>query len=162
MRATLKIKLARRFSIRPVGLDHCHQIIPDGVAKFLDIGELAEGATGRTCPVDQCAEPFGVVVVGDVTLPVIEEGVLAVDLGSIEDAVDELHLGDARSVDGDIFDEGILREEIGIHEDIVEFGNPSVSVADDPDEVWSALVDFFEASADDASEICFFLGETPT
>lgn len=39
---------------------------------------------------------------------------------------------------------------------------PSVAITENADEVGTALIDLFEACADDASEACFFLCQPPS
>ncbi len=58
----------------------------------------------------------------------IEEGVLTIDLGGIEDTVDKLHLGKACAGDRNVFDLGKLSEKIGVRKDLVKLRNPSVAV----------------------------------
>ncbi|MEZ4785694.1 MAG: hypothetical protein R3F28_16655 [Candidatus Kapaibacterium sp.] len=92
----------------------------------------------------------------------IKEGILAVDVRCVENSVDELHLGDARSIDSCLLNKRVLLQEVRIHENVMEFRNPAVSVADDTDEVWSALVNLFEAGADDGTEGSLLVGQSPT
>ena len=146
----------------PVCVNHLHQVVVDLLAERLDGNVFPERMPGRVCALDEAGQSLRIVSFGEVVESAVEEDRFSVVIGSIESTVDELHLGDAASVECQFLDPGVLAEEFGIHQNFVEFGSPPIAVSDHADEVGATLVYFFETGANDTSENCFLLGESPT
>ncbi len=71
------------------------------------------------------------------------------------------HLGDAHTVDRDLFDPRKLLEQCGIFLDVEVGWNVAISIAGDANEVWPAVVDFFKTGADDLAERNVLIGQPP-
>ena len=81
--------------------------------------------------------------------------------GCVEDGVVRFHLGDGHTVDGGLFDPGVLLKECGILLDVEVGGDEAISVAGDTNEIGTTLVDLFQTGTDDASERNVFVGQSP-